>query len=114
MRILITGVRQNEDVTKLEYLIRQLPLEITTVVTSDRTGVDAWARRWAKKNGIELLVLPTMWERYKQHACRIRNIAMMQSVEACAIFTRRDCSYSVTMAQCAMNCSKPLFTRPLD
>ena len=110
MRVFITGARQRVDPQRLERLIEQMPLVVTSVVTSDQVGVDSIARTWATRSNKELIVIPTEWERYGRHACRMRNASLIETAQACAVFSRPDCAYSLAIAGQALSWSKPIYT----
>lgn len=114
MQVMITGVRSQEDPDKLLQLLHTLPLHVKTVVTSDRTGVDAWAREFAQGYNHKLLEWPTLWQTYGRHACRIRNNALCKAADVAVVFTRKDCFYSQVIVRMAIEHGLPVFTLPLD
>lgn len=99
MIVFISGIRQEADSKTLSQLIEYSPWDITTVVTSDRGGVDAWARQWAIDPKIELIVVETQWKVHGSNAIRERNTAAFKTAEACMFFIHPSCPYSVSIAQ---------------
>ena len=114
MRVFISGVRQDADPQMLSRLIECSPWNISTVITSDRGGVDAWARQWAKESHKELVVLKARWGVRGRHAIRMRNIEAMTQSDACVLFMRHSCPYCVSILQRVSNWKIPTYLQTLE
>ena len=93
MKVFISGVRRQVDHSLLDLAMRLAPWKISAVVTSDRGGVDAWARQWALNHQRSLIVIPTDWDRYKAASARKRDGQILKLSEASILFIDLQCSY---------------------
>lgn len=114
MNVFITGARQGVNPQVLSNLIALVDWDIVTVVTSDRGGVDAWARQWAVQSNKPLVVLPTQWSSHGRQAAHIRNTAALEMSQMCMLFADWTCPYCKALADQATRFSIPTYIQTLE
>jgi hypothetical protein len=86
MRTIIAGSRGFTDYETMALTLRQLPFEITTVLSGGAKGADALAERWAQEHGIPVERHLADWDLHGRRAGYLRNVEMAQEAEACVVF----------------------------
>lgn len=80
MRVAVTGGR---DFTDRAFIHRVLDAfhakkPISVLIHGDARGADKLSASWAKAVGVEVLVFPADWERYRNRAGPVRNRQMLR------------------------------------
>jgi hypothetical protein len=86
MRTIIAGSRGFDDFETMDLTLKQLPFEITVVISGGAKGADALAERWAREHGIPVEQHPADWDLHGKRAGYLRNVEMAQVAEACVVF----------------------------
>ncbi len=82
MKTIIAGGRNVTDSLILESAIKELPWQISEVVSGGAKGVDVMGEEWAEKNGIPVKVFKADWKTYGRAAGPKRNEQMAEYAEA--------------------------------
>jgi YspA, cpYpsA-related SLOG family len=81
MRVLVCGGRDFNDWPLLNQALSDLLPEDTrdtvTIISGHARGADALGERWARAEGLQLLVFPADWQTYGRSAGPIRNKQML-------------------------------------
>jgi len=77
MQVIIAGSREIRWLSPVVRAIRESGFRVTTVVTGGARGVDKFAEKWAKHNGINLVVIEANWTKYGLSAGMVRNKQMV-------------------------------------
>ena len=79
MRVLVCGGRDFDDEALLTKILDELNElhHFTALIEGDARGADQLAGKWAEARGIEHLVFPANWKKYRAAAGPIRNKQML-------------------------------------
>lgn len=93
IRIGITGTRDYTNYQQFSQYLDTLfppdgPTTISTIISGGARGADALAERYACERGIEMIVHPAEWHRWrdKHHAAYIRNKAIVEDSDQLVAF----------------------------
>lgn len=75
-KIIICGWRHMENPDRVRDVITILP-EGSTVITGEQSGADAFARHWALRQELRLIVYPAQWTKFGTSAGPKRNQTML-------------------------------------
>jgi hypothetical protein len=90
LRLLVCGGRDFADELFLFTALDRVHAQwfVNTLIHGDAPGADRLAGAWAAKRGIDLIVFPANWTRYRKRAGPIRNTRMLAEgrPDACVAF----------------------------
>lgn len=80
MRVLVTGGREYQNAPFVFKILDKIHArrQITLLIEGDADGADRFAREWAKSRGVEPRSCAANWDRYGNHAGRVRNCQMLR------------------------------------
>ena len=80
MRVLVTGGRHYADRVFLFKILDKIHARrpITLIIEGGASGADSLAKSWAKLHRVESSTYPADWDRYDNHAGRVRNCQMLR------------------------------------
>lgn len=81
MRTIIAGSRTITSYELIPQVAQYSEYPITEVVSGGATGVDSLGEKFAKDNGIDLVIFPANWNKYFKRAGYIRNQKMANYAE---------------------------------
>ncbi len=86
MKLIIAGSRTITDYSLLKTALDNNGLPITTIISGGARGVDQLGERYAKENGIDLIIMPANWDLHGRSAGYKRNVAMAQIADGLLAF----------------------------
>ena len=85
MRLGVVGSRGFNDYFLMKDILDEYE-NIDTIVTGGANGADTWAEHYAKKYGIQCLVIPAEWSRLGRKAGYIRNVEIVNQSDVIIAF----------------------------
>lgn len=83
MIVLIAGSRSLKNPTLVSAAVEAAGFSpITEIVTGGAEGIDTLADQWAKDHGIDRVVMPANWKKYKRAGGYHRNERMVNYADA--------------------------------
>lgn len=80
MKLLVCGSRNARDRTPTWRALDKRRAKIKAIVVGGATGVDRFAERWAKQNGVPCIRIDAQWTFYGRRAGPLRNGWMLDLV----------------------------------
>ena len=80
MRVLVCGGRDYTDADRIFAALDRLHSpcgRITCIIQGEAPGADAWARKWAERNGVPVEGYEAEWGKYGKRAGPLRNKRML-------------------------------------
>lgn len=80
MKVLVTGGREYQNRPFVFQILDKIHARrpITLLIEGGADGADRFAKDWAKSRGVEPRSCEANWERYGNHAGRVRNCQMLR------------------------------------
>jgi len=87
MTVIIAGSRSINDLSQVEYAVRDFLKKyptfiITRILSGGARGVDRLGVEWAMRNGRDYSVIPADWKKFGRSAGHVRNLEMSKISDA--------------------------------
>lgn len=109
MRVAVVGSRTITDTQKIFHVLDGMKDKITCLISGGARGVDSIAYAWAKKQGLETLILKPDWKTHGRAAGVIRNKEIIRQAEYVIAFWDGKSKGTHHSIQWAQKLHKPCF-----
>jgi predicted Rossmann-fold nucleotide-binding protein len=105
MIVIIAGSRNFTDYETLKEAIKESGFQIHQIVSGGANGVDALGERYAKENGIDLVVFKADWDKWGKAAGPKRNKHMAEYADALIALYDGESKGTTNMIHYATRCN---------
>ena len=86
MKLAVIGSRDFDNYGLVKEVLNQYKDKVSLVISGGANGADTLGEKWAKENGLDIIVFPADWKMYGKRAGFVRNNDIIYTCDVCVAF----------------------------